>query len=241
MSAADSTFAIVPVKRFAEAKTRLSNCLSAQQRAEFSYAMLDDVLHAVAMTSGIDGVMVVSNEPSLAPLRHCHGFEWLRESGSEGLNTALTEAAATLTGRGVEHCCILPADLPLARPEALENLLASHHLAANAGTAVTLVPDRSQHGTNAMVCSQPAAMQFRFGGASFAAHRAWLASRSITTNIFYADGLALDIDTETDLRCLRRHYRMSEQLTSSTTESLIQSLAATCSQLPDGELPRRTA
>lgn len=241
MKTADSTFAIVPVKRFAFAKTRLGNCLDRQQRAELSHAMLDDVLHAVAMTSGIDGVMVVSSEPSLTALQQYHGFEWLHESGVDNLNTALTEAATTLFRRGVGHCCILHADLPLARPEALENMLASHRLAANGGAAVTLVPDRSQHGTNAMVCSQPGVMEFRFGGASFAAHRAWLASQSITTNIFHADGLALDIDTDTDLRCLRRHYRMSEQLTSSTTESLIQSLVATCHRLPDGELPRQTA
>ena len=59
------TLAIVPVKLLAAAKQRLAAGLESETRQRLVLTMLDDVLATLALTPGIDGVLVVSRSPCL--------------------------------------------------------------------------------------------------------------------------------------------------------------------------------
>src|SRR5689334_6720749 len=56
---------LVPVKALAQGKSRLSVCLSAEERYALSRAMLTDVLTSARSAAGVDRVVVVSSDPSL--------------------------------------------------------------------------------------------------------------------------------------------------------------------------------
>ncbi len=57
---------VVPVKSFNNAKKRLATVLSAQQRCALMQHMLDDVLSAIAATSEVEGITVVTSDADVA-------------------------------------------------------------------------------------------------------------------------------------------------------------------------------
>ena len=65
-------WAVVPIKSFGSAKSRLSALLTGKQREVFSQAMLFDVLNALSKASRLGGVMVVTNEPGAISLSQRH-------------------------------------------------------------------------------------------------------------------------------------------------------------------------
>ena len=66
------TLAILPVKRFELAKTRLGEQLGPAQRRRLAQAMVSDVLDALVATGGLDAV-IVTNEPAVASLARDRG------------------------------------------------------------------------------------------------------------------------------------------------------------------------
>ena len=62
------TAAILPVKRFAQAKQRLGESVSEPFREDLARAMVCDVLDALHDTPSIEQTIVVSNEQSVALL-----------------------------------------------------------------------------------------------------------------------------------------------------------------------------
>ena len=59
-----ATAAILPVKRFDQAKQRLGEALGAATRATLAAAMFADVLAQIQRAVSLDAIMVVSGEPA---------------------------------------------------------------------------------------------------------------------------------------------------------------------------------
>ena len=93
---------------------------------------------------------------------------------------------------------MLTADLPLARPEDLEAVLAD----APPGPGAVFVPSVHGTGTNAMLLRPPGALTPRLGLDSLARHRAQAARRGLAVVLCERPALALDIDTPRDLAAL---------------------------------------
>lgn len=208
-------WAVLPVKAWSEAKRRLSPVLGAGEREELARSMLDDVLAAIAGVPAITGTLAVTADDVAATYLEVAGCEVLAES-RRGLNRALGTAAEELQGRGEATMLVLPIDLPLVTAGDLEELRARHLETRRSRegeqaprAAVTVVPDRFRSGTNALVCSPPGCIPFRFGDGSFHAHlreaeRAGAAHSSIVLG-----NLGLDVDHPDDLAELLRLDRSS--------------------------------
>ena len=207
---AGGLWAVLPVKAWSEAKRRLSPILSGEERQELARAMLDDVLGAIAGASRIAGTLAVTADRVAASYLERAGCEVLAEP-RRGLNRALGTAADELRRRDASTMLVLPIDLPLVVAGDLDQLCV-HHLDQGAGQAgdsaaratVTVAPDRFRSGTNALVCSPPGCIPFRFGDGSFHAHlreaeRAQAAHASVTLR-----NLSLDVDHPDDLAELLR-------------------------------------
>ena len=61
-----TTWAVVPVKRFADSKCRLAGVLAPEARRQLSTAMLRDVLAALTATPGVDRIVLATSDPSAA-------------------------------------------------------------------------------------------------------------------------------------------------------------------------------
>jgi len=191
---AEMIAALVPVKRLAQAKSRLRTVFSDGQRRDFVLAMLEDVLRLTLGQQAIATTAVVSPDEEVLTSARRLGARPIHEPpSSRGLNAALAFAAEALARQGASGLLILPADVPLAAPADIEAVLAAWQEAA-----VVLSPSHSG-GTGALALRPPQAISFRFGPRSFAAHRRAAVERGLAVAVVSRPGLALDIDRPQDL------------------------------------------
>ncbi len=119
-----TTWAIIPVKPLHDSKRRLAHLLSAEERAELIRHFLDNLLANLSEAPGIDGVLVVSGDAEVTALAESHSAAVLVETEPSGLNEAARRGAALTARQGATAALILPADLPFARVEDIEQMLA---------------------------------------------------------------------------------------------------------------------
>ncbi len=207
---AGGLWAVLPVKAWSEAKRRLSPVLSAGEREGLARAMLDDLLDAVAAAPSVAGALAVTADGAAASYLEKAGCEVLAEP-RRGLNRALGTAAEELARRGAATMLVLPIDLPLVTPDDLEELCARHLDDLGGGgsgrqrpAAVTVAPDRFRSGTNALVCSPPGCIPFRFGDGSFHAHLREAERAGAVRSSLSLANLGLDVDHPDDLAELLR-------------------------------------
>ena len=194
------TFAILPVKRFAVAKARLRDDLSAGTRRALAESMVTDVLMALRRTKAIDEVLIVTSEPAAEAIGHGYGATVLADDEEEG------QSAATLIGiehaldRGAARVLLVPGDCPALDPAQLSELLDAPAL----GRSVTIVPDRHGTGTNALVLVPPDVIEPAFGEDSRARHEQAAAAAGVPCSVVDVPTLLIDVDTSDDLAALRR-------------------------------------
>jgi 2-phospho-L-lactate guanylyltransferase len=195
--------AIIPVKRFGEAKQRLLEALDRPQRAALVKAMLADVFAAVATCTRVERVIVVTGEGraeriALAQARRvATPFEVLRDPTDRGHSEAATLGIVRALSHGAECAALLAGDCPLLDPAELDASLER----MSAGR-VAVVPDRHGTGTNALLLAPADAIGPAFGEGSMARHRDRAGRAGHAVAIERLPSLALDLDTPEDLGAL---------------------------------------
>jgi 2-phospho-L-lactate guanylyltransferase len=193
------TIAIVPVKRFPQAKTRLADRLPARSRVALMQAMVTDVLIALRRAELVDAVIVVTGEPIAEQIAVNYNAEVLMDQRDLGHSEAAALGVGMALSKGAERIILLPADTPAIDPAEIDGLLS----AAPEGREVTIVPDRHGDGTNALVLTPPDVMAASFGEGSRARHTA--AGEAAGAAVFESEPLTimLDVDTGDDLAALQ--------------------------------------
>ena len=185
--------AVIPMRSFEGAKSRLGSVLDAEERRDLVTRLLQRTIAASLATPGVDEAIVVSPDPEVLELARGAGarpvLQW-----SRGLNPALQEARRAAPA--ATRLLIVPGDLPAVSPAALSALIRAGDDAGS--PSVVLVPDRHGRGTNALLLDPPDVIDPAFGGDSRAAH-AWLASSADAAFVEVAGDLGLDLDTPDDL------------------------------------------
>jgi 2-phospho-L-lactate guanylyltransferase len=196
----DATWAVVPVKDFSRAKTRLSPVLDPAARANLARELFDHVLDVLGACSGLSGTLVATDSDLVASLAAHRGAYVTRDSGAPALGHVVDEALVAVARAGARSALVLMSDLPAIRPREIDELLAAH-----ATHDVVAAPDRHQRQTNALVLRLPARAPTRFGLAgSYELHRADALSYGLSFAAVRASRLALDLDEPEDL-VLWRH------------------------------------
>lgn len=197
----EDTLFLVPVKPFAQGKSRLAGRLGLTGRKELSRWMLGRVLDALEGASTLKGGLVVSKDPEAWSLARERGIEFLAEA-SPDLNGALLEGVAHLRELGAGGVLVLPADLPLLLAAEVENLVAEGAPFGLGRPGVIASPSRREEGTNALFLKPPDALVPSFGPDSFLRHRREALERGVAFKPFYSPGFSLDIDLPQDLDTL---------------------------------------
>ncbi len=195
-----SIWAIVPLKPFTQAKSRLAPVLGEEERLALSRDMLRTVLTALAEVPRVQRTLLVSRDSGALSFGRQLGARTLSERPPIALNQALAQATKAAVGSGASAVLVLPADLPLVTAQdiaALIDLL-------DPPPAVVLAPDRRRDGTNALLASPPALIEYAFGQASFDRHRSAALAAGVQLAICDRPGLALDLDLPEDLGLFRQ-------------------------------------
>ncbi len=180
---------LVPVKRLDEAKSRLANVLSAEERAELMQRLLVGVVEAIAQ-AGVGPITIVTADPL--------ELDGVARFDDRGLpwNDALRAAMREVVTEPV--VAVISADLPLLRAAEVRALVEA---TPELGLAIARATDG---GTNAVSMRPPAVLTTRFGEPQSARRHADSAgAMRLDWTIIDLPGLAFDIDTPADLERLK--------------------------------------
>jgi 2-phospho-L-lactate guanylyltransferase len=192
----NQTWAVLPVKPFDEAKSRLDSVLSAPERHDLARGLLLHVLETLQGCEAVDHALVVSSDPLALRLAGEHGAMTLQETRA-GLNQALVQARRHAMEQGAQSLLVLASDLPLVEASDLDAIFAA------GDAAVVLAPDRRRLGTNALLLRPPDVIAFAFGEGSFERHvDLALAAGHVAIEVALP-GLAFDVDLSEDWNDLR--------------------------------------
>jgi 2-phospho-L-lactate guanylyltransferase len=191
--------AVLPVKRFDEAKRRLAAGVEDERRRALVAAMLADVLEAAAAARMVERIVVVSDEPGAAGPAADVGAELIRDTPDAGHSAATLAGIERAREHGAECVVLLAGDCPLLDPRELDRLLTGVP-----ERYVAIVPDRHGTGTNALVLAPPESITPAFGEGSCARHVAAAREAGVPFAVEEVATLGLDLDTPADVVALTR-------------------------------------
>ena len=189
------TYVVIPAKDFHGAKQRLAGLLRPHERSALARATLTDTLTACVQAEGLAGIGVVTCDREVAELAEALRAEVLWEAEPRGQSAAVARGGRECLRRGIPSMLTMPGDIPLLAPADVEALAS----AAQPAVPVTLVPNREDTGTNALVLTPPDCLPVAFGDDSFRRHLRLCAERGLAVDVRRMPRLALDIDTPEDL------------------------------------------
>ena len=190
-------WAVVPVKRFADAKRRLAPVLGSHARGELARVMFEDVLDALMRCGGaLAGTIVVTADPDAAEIGRRCGATVLFEDEERGINGAVRSVVARLEpGAGI---VIVPSDIPHLSPNAIA--MAADAIAKPQTLAIAVAKDG---GTNLLACRPASAVPLHFGVDSYRAHLRAARQAGLAVSALRVPELTLDIDAPEDLDAFR--------------------------------------
>jgi 2-phospho-L-lactate/phosphoenolpyruvate guanylyltransferase len=189
---AASTWAILPVKPFNDAKSRLKPVLGSAERRELARSLMRQSLDVLLDCREFVHVLVVSSDQEALTLATQQGALTLAESGFE-LNAALEEARQFAIAGGAASLLVLASDLPLLAASDIDALIA-----AGRDADIVIAPDRRGEGTNALLLQPASAIEFSFGVASFPRHVGLASESGLSWRELNLSGLAFDVDLPED-------------------------------------------
>jgi 2-phospho-L-lactate guanylyltransferase len=186
---------VVPVKRLAEAKSRLRGALPDVPHEELALALAADTLRAVLACPAVAEALVVTDDPRVARATRDVGARTLADLPDAGLNAAFRHGAAQTTARWVAG---LTADLPALRPDELAAALLAAQLGPDG--VRRFVADAPGTGTVLLAALPGVDLDPRFGIGSAVAHEA---SGALPLTGDWPS-LRRDVDTAEDLAAAAR-------------------------------------
>jgi len=187
---------LVPVKNLSNAKQRLASVLDQPSRTELAQAMLADVLQALA--ASYNPVSIVTSDPYAINLAKEFKFAVIPDNNNRSETDAIETATRHCEIHGIESTLVIPADIPLIKPEELDQIFTA---APSVGSV--LVPAADGRGTNAAFRRPAGLFPLRFGNDSFKPHLAAAKATEKPCVVLSLPGIALDVDNPSNLQTLK--------------------------------------
>lgn len=197
-------WALVPLKDFAGAKTRLSTVLDTEARRALALAMARDVVRALTRARSIDRVVMVSDIPELRELIDLPGVDCFNTGQARGLNEDLEQATAWAQACGAGHVLIVHADLPHLTAAGIDRFVTSSPCSR---TRLLAAASKEGSGTNLLLTPLPLPLPLLFGNRSLPRFLQAASCAGLPLEVHRDPALAGDIDEIADLESLRATCR----------------------------------
>ena len=190
------TYAIIPVNKLSEAKTRLKGSLTKSQRSDLILHMLKDVLKALENTSC--KTLVISSDPLKEKLPK--NIIFLDEGNRrKGLNNAVKYANQYAIEKGAKDTIFIPADMPLLKKEHIKEIL-------KLGEKHPLIISPARYGgTGILYRRPPDIIKEKFTKTSFKDYKKEAETKGIELTIYDSYLISLDIDKKEDIEEFMLH------------------------------------
>lgn len=185
----DDIYAIIPVSKFKNAKTRLSPFLSEEERENLLKAMLHDVTDT--LKKHVDKIFIISRDEDVLSYAEKLNLGTIMEDENSNLNKALKQAMKYCKGKA-KKIIIVPSDVPLIGKTNVQMLID-----ASKSLDFIIVPSKGG-GTN-MIIMKPMAIHTRFEGFSYKEHVQAAERKKLNPQVHDSFFMALDVNTAEDL------------------------------------------
>ena len=221
-------WALVPVKLLDESKQRLKGCLGGH-RAEFTLAMLSDVLDALAASTEIDAVAVVTSDPEVKKIAESRHYFAIDDGAITGLNPSVEHAVDILQDMGATRITVIHADLPLATGHEIDRIcrMSGSMDAGDALSPMIISPCTDRQGTNVLSFNSHSQFPFRYGPNSFELHHSGAQETKVTLVTVESDTLAVDIDRLSDLEWLIDYCHQHPEFKTGSTWRFLERIGLT--------------
>lgn len=185
----DDIYAIIPVSKFKNAKTRLSPFLSEDEREKLLKVMLEDVTDT--LKKYVDKIFIISRDEDVLSYAKSLNLNTILEDENSNLNKALTQAMKYCKGKA-QKIMIVPSDIPLIGKTNVKMLID-----ASKSLDFIIVPSKGG-GTN-MIIMKPMAIRTKFEGFSYKEHVNAAERKKLNPQVHDSLFMALDVNTAEDL------------------------------------------
>ena len=185
----DDIYAIIPVSKFKNAKTRLSPFLTEEERENLLKAMLHDVTDT--LKKYVDKIFIISRDEDVLSYAEKLNLGTILEDENSNLNKALKQAMKYCKGK-TRKIIIVPSDVPLIGKTNVQMLID-----ASKSLDFIIVPSKGG-GTN-MIIMKPMAIHTRFEGFSYKEHVQVAERKKLNPQVHDSFFMALDVNTAEDL------------------------------------------
>jgi 2-phospho-L-lactate guanylyltransferase len=189
------TFAIVPIKRFENAKTRLSSILDRDDRIRLSVLMLEDTLQTLSVVHRLSQVIIVSADKSVEEIAAKYRARFLLEEKESGVNSAVALANSYCMKEAADATMVIPYDLPLLDSTDISKVC---QLAENESRCIVICPSIRYDGTNILLRKPPSIICTSYDADSYNMHVKAAVQVGIPIKHLFSKALMHDIDTPED-------------------------------------------
>ncbi|MBE6508021.1 MAG: 2-phospho-L-lactate guanylyltransferase [Methanobrevibacter sp.] len=185
----DDIYAIIPVTKFKNAKTRLSPFLSEEEREKLLKVMLRDVTDT--LKKHVDKIFIISRDQDVLDYAESLNVNPILENDNSNLNKALTQAMKLCKGK-TKKIIIVPSDIPLIGKTNIKMLI-------DAGKSLDFIIVPSKGGGTNMIIMKPMAIHTKFEGFSYKKHVQTAERKKLNPQVHDSFFMALDVNTTEDL------------------------------------------
>ena len=188
--------AIVPVKTFSLAKTRLG--LSSQQKEDLCKIMLEEILHILSISPQIEKTIIVTKEEKAIELGKKYNAIIIPDKEEKNVNNAVALADKYLLENKFDASIVFPQDIPFIKTQDIDFML-NYKVPPN---FAIVVPSRRFDGTNALVRMPIDLMATHYDEDSYKIHMNTAKEYTRNVALVFVKRIMWDVDNMDDLKFL---------------------------------------
>jgi 2-phospho-L-lactate guanylyltransferase len=188
--------AIIPVKTFSKAKTRLG--LSPQQVEELCKVMLKEILQILSISPQIEKTIMVTKEEKAIEIGKKFNTVIIIDEKEESVNNAVSLADKYLLENNFDASIVFPQDIPFIKTQDIDFML-NYKMHPN---FAIIVPSRRFDGTNALVRMPVDLMKTHYDEDSYKIHMNTAKNHTLNVAMVFVKRIMWDVDNAEDLKFL---------------------------------------
>ena len=188
--------AIIPVKTFLNAKTRLQ--LPTEKVEELCKLMLEEILQVLTTSPKIEKVILITKEQKAIEIGEKFNTITIIDKKEESVNQAVSLADEYLIENNFNASVVFPQDIPNIKTQDIDFML-KHQLHPN---FAIIIPSRKFDGTNALVRMPIDLMKTHYDNDSYRNHMKTAKEHTMNVAMVFVKRIMLDVDNQEDLELL---------------------------------------
>ena len=188
--------AIIPVKTFSKAKTRLD--LSPQQVEELCKVMLEEILQTLSISPQIEKIIIVTKEEKAIEIGKKFNTVIIIDEKEESVNSAVSLADKYLLENNFDVSIVFPQDIPFIKTQDIDFML-NYKMHPN---FAIIVPSRRFDGTNALARMPVDLMKTHYDEDSYKIHMNTAKNHTLNVAMVFVKRIMWDVDNMEDLKFL---------------------------------------